>query len=503
MGPYKSSNGGKRLSISLGESVERNGTGHTWRRSITIDIKVPPEQINPLLDYLTSAIEKNPHLAYLTRSTTEGAAILQYRLVAADGSLLDVAVKFLPEKIEVYYAPYPPDSITERDYIGLDMEMESLIRSYFADQSKASLFLVFSQKMNLVPGRKEGGIKKVISSIIFGNFLYLFMLILLVGIFLYQYFQMLTPLLLVGLQFIIVIFANKLIAYRGEFDVTPDNATIHIAELRMRRNEFDQVIKTCIPRMTLIKKEIYDSTLALGRELDPEIIVKTLNKHGPVCAPEFVRVKTVDVYRIVSDLASKFRFQVPRITLLNVLPPNAAATGISPSRATVLITSGLIAQMDEDEIKAVLAHEFSHVRARDPLILMSLATLEYLTRVYIVWPVLATFGLFIDFAYLFLSFTLLFFVAKFLEARADLDAAIITGQPKVLASSLRKLGLWKYQSRVFELVNSGEWLKWDPHPPLYYRIRTLENLDPSKVGNTFIAAIKGCVRGFLDSLHGR
>ncbi len=205
----------------------------------------------------------------------------------------------------------------------------------------------------------------------------------------------------------------------------------------------------------------------------------------------------------MSDLASKFKFQVPRITLLNVLPPNAAATGISPSRATVLITSGLIAQMDEDEIKAVLAHEFSHVRARDPLILMSLATLKYLTRVYIVWPALATFGLFIDFAYLFLSFTLLFFVAKFLEARADLDAAIITGQPKVLASSLRKLGLWKYQSRVFELVNSGEWLKWDPHPPLYYRIRTLENLDPSTVGNTFIAAIKGCVRGFLDSLHGR
>ncbi|MEM4658667.1 MAG: M48 family metalloprotease [Candidatus Methanosuratincola sp.] len=491
------------MSISLGGSVEGNATSHTWRRSIALDIKVPPDQINQLLDYLTTAIEKNQYLSYLTRSTAEGVAILQYRLVAVDGSLLDVAVKFLPEKIEIYYAPYPPDSVSEKDYIGLDMEMETLIRSYFADQSKASLFLVFSPKMNLIPGKKEGGIKRLISSIIFGNFLYLFMLILLVGIFLYQYFQMLTPILLVGLQFIIVIFANKLIAYRGEFDITADNATIHIAELRMKRNEFEQVVKSCIPKMTLIKKEIYDLTLALGRELDPEIIVRTLNKHGPVCTPELVRIKTVDIYKIVSDLASKFRFHIPRITLLNVLPPNAAATGISPSRATVLITSGLIAQMEEDEIKAVLAHEFSHVRARDPLILMSLATFEYLTRVYLIWPFLASFGLFIDLAYLFLSFTLLFFVAKFLEARADLDAAIITGQPKTLASSLRKLGLWKYQSRIFELVNSGEWLKWDPHPPLYYRIRTLENLDPSKIGNTFVAAIRGCVRGFLDSLHGR
>ncbi|MEM4234058.1 MAG: M48 family metalloprotease, partial [Candidatus Methanomethylicaceae archaeon] len=373
------------MSISLGGSVEGNATSHTWRRSITLDIKVPPDQINQLLDYLTTAIEKNQYLSYLTRSTAEGVAILQYRLVAVDGSLLDVAVKFLPEKIEIYYAPYPPDSVSEKDYIGLDMEMETLIRSYFADQSKASLFLVFSPKMNLIPGKKEGGIKRLISSIIFGNFLYLFMLILLVGIFLYQYFQMLTPILLVGLQFIIVIFANKLIAYRGEFDITADNATIHIAELRMKRNEFEQVVKSCIPKMTLIKKEIYDLTLALGRELDPEIIVRTLNKHGPVCTPELVRIKTVDIYKIVSDLASKFRFHIPRITLLNVLPPNAAATGISPSRATVLITSGLIAQMEEDEIKAVLAHEFSHVRARDPLILMSLATFEYLTRVYLIW----------------------------------------------------------------------------------------------------------------------
>ncbi|MGQ9759191.1 MAG: M48 family metallopeptidase [Candidatus Methanomethylicaceae archaeon] len=469
----------------------------------TLDIKIPPEELNSLLEYLTSAIEKNRYLSNLTRSSIEGGALLQYRLVATDGSILDVAMKFLPDKVEIYYAPYPPNSISEKDYIGLDMEIETVISSYFAEQSRASLFLVFSPKMNLIPGGKEVGIKRLISSVIFGNFLYLFMLILLVGIFLYQFFLMLTPILLVILQFIIVIFANKLIAYRGEFDITTDNATIHIAELRMKRSEFEQVIRSCVPKMLSIKKEIYDMTLAIGRELDPEIIVKTLNKYGSVCTPEFIRIKTVDVYKIVRDLAAKFKFRVPRITLLNVLPPNAAATGISPSRATVLLTSGLIAQMNEEEIKAVLAHEFSHVKARDPLILMSLATLEYLTRVYLIWPLLAPFGLFIDFVYLFFSFTLLFFVAKFLEARADLDAAIITGEPKTLASSLRKLGLWKYQSRVFELVNSGEWIKWDPHPPMYYRIRTLENLDPSKIKHTFLAAVRGCVRGFLDSLHGK
>jgi len=486
----------------VGSSVESGTVSHTWRRTTRIDIGVSPEQLTPLLDFITGALERSPYLSQLSRSSIEGGALLQYRLNTRDGSVLDVAVKFLLDRVEIYYAPYPVDSIKEKDYLGLDVELETIIRSYFTDQSRASLYLVFSPKMKLLPG-KEGGIKRLIASVIFGNFLYFFVLILFVGIFLYQFLLEWTPIALVLMQFVIVIFANNLVAYRGEMDITADNASIYIAELRMKRNEFEQVVRSCMPKITEVKKEIYDQTLAVGKELDQNTIVKALNQYGSVCTPEFVRIKTVNVYNIVKGLATKFGFGEPRITLLNVLPPNAAATGISPNRATVLVTSGLLASMNEEEIKTVLAHEFSHVRARDPLVLMTLATIEYLVRVYLFWPLLLQFGLIIDFAYLFFSFTLLFFVAKFLEARADLDAAVMTGQPKVLAESLRKLGLYKYQSRVFELVNSGEWLKWDPHPPLYYRIRTLDSLDITRVRHTYLAAIKGCVRGFVDSLSGK
>jgi heat shock protein HtpX len=490
------------VGLSVGSSVESSSVSHTWRRTTTIDIRIPPEQLTPLLDFITGMLERSPYLSQLSRSSIEGGAMLQYRLNAKDGSVLDIALKFLPDRVDIFYAPYPVDSIKDKDYVGLDMELEMIIRSFFADQSKASLFLVFSPKMKLLPG-KEGGIKKLIASVVFGNFLYFFVLILFVGMFLYQFLLDWTPIALVLIQFVIVIFANNLAAYRGELDITQDNASIYIAELRMKRNEFDQVVKSCMPKITEVKKEIYDQTLAVGKELDPNTIVKALNQHGTVCTPEFVRIKSVNVYNIVKDLATRFGFGEPRITLLNVLPPNAAATGISPNRATVLVTSGLLASMNEEEIKTVLAHEFSHVRARDPLVLMTLTTIMYLTMVYFVWPILFQFGLIIDFAYLFFSYTLLFFVAKFLEARADLDAAVMTGQPKVLAESLRKLGLYKYQSRVFELVNSGEWLKWDPHPPLYYRIRTLDNLDVTKMKHTFLSAIKGCVRGFVDSLSGK
>ncbi len=492
------------MEMDLLEYPNASGTAaHNWRRTSTIEINIDPAQIDPVVAYVMGVLERNPYLSQLTKSPEPNGALLQYRLIATDGSILDIAARFTPERIYLFYAPYPHDSVTEKDLVGLDMEFETIVRTFFQEQSSSSLYLVFSPKMNILPGAKERGIKKILASVVFGNMLYLFMIILLFGIVLYQFFLEYTPLLLVAMQFIIVFFANSLIAARGEFEITPENHSIHIAELRMKRTEFDQVMKICLPRISEIKKKIYDSTLAVGMPLDENVVVRALNEYGTVCTPQLVRIKTVNVYNMIRDLSRRFGFQEPRTTLLNVLPPNAAATGVSPRRATVLITTGLIATMEEPEIRAVLAHEFSHIKARDPLVLLTLATTEYLTRVYLMWPLLLQFGLIIDLAYLFLSFTLLFFVAKFLEARADLDAAVITGDPRLLASSLRKLGLWKYQSRVFELVNAGEWLKWDPHPPLYYRIRTLESLDPSRVRHTFIEAIKGCLKGFVNSLRGR
>ncbi|MDH5806156.1 MAG: M48 family metalloprotease [Candidatus Methanomethylicaceae archaeon] len=469
-----------------------------WKRRIILDIKVPIEEISKLFNYLIEILEKNSRISYISKSSINGNEVLQYRM-NIDGRILDIAIKATNEGFEIYYFPYPEESISEKEYRILDLEIEEMIRSYFKEGP--SLFLVFSPKMDILPKEKEKTIKKIIGSIIFGNFLYLFMIILLFGIIIYQFFEMLTPLILIALQFTIIIFAHKIITYRGEFNITPDNPTIYITELKMNKEEFNRIIRIHYPKIKIIKKEIYDSTLALGKNLNPEVLCSIFNKYGITCKPELIKIKAVNVYEIIERLSSKFKFnKIPKITLVNVLPPNAAATGISYSKSAILITSGLIAYMDKEEIEAVLAHELSHIKARDPIVLMSLATFEYLTRVYIIWPFISRFGLLFDILYLFFAFTLLFFVAKFLEARADLDAAIITGNPRALASSLRKIGLIKYQSLAFELVNVSDWLKWDPHPPLYHRIKVLNELDISKIKNTMTYAISSCINAFIKSL---
>jgi heat shock protein HtpX len=78
------------------------------------------------------------------------------------------------------------------------------------------------------------------------------------------------------------------------------------------------------------------------------------------------------VYRAVREIAARERMPMPRLYWLPTVTPNAFATGRSPKHAAVAVTSGLLKIMDEEELKGVLAHELSHVKNRDTLV-MSIA----------------------------------------------------------------------------------------------------------------------------------
>ena len=78
------------------------------------------------------------------------------------------------------------------------------------------------------------------------------------------------------------------------------------------------------------------------------------------------------VYRAVREIATRERIPMPKLYWLPTVTPNAFATGRSPRHASVAVTSGLLEIMSEEELKGVLAHELSHVKNRDTLI-MSIA----------------------------------------------------------------------------------------------------------------------------------
>ncbi|MCW4029343.1 MAG: M56 family metallopeptidase [Candidatus Bathyarchaeota archaeon] len=312
-----------------------------------------------------------------------------------------------------------------------------------------------------------------------------------------------APLVLIGIQFGFVFFANRFIGRSAEWHITKNNPTIHFLEYYLPVGEKDDFNKT-YPKETLIaiKKDIYEQVIAKKGEIDLEEAKAVFLKHGVPCEMGNLKAKKVNVYNIVKGIADRFKFPMPEVVVSNTLVPNAAASGPSPKRGLVLITTGLLVQLDEDEIRSVLGHEFGHLRGRDPLILYGLVSAEFLFRFYVLFPLLPIiFSTFLFFVYFWAIMVVIFFIAKFFEARADLVSAMMIGTPQILAGSLEKIG---FQRLLYERTPSfriQEWLGLDPHPPIYFRVDRLEKLSPQDIKHPLLQSIIDVTRGFIATLR--
>ncbi len=74
-----------------------------------------------------------------------------------------------------------------------------------------------------------------------------------------------------------------------------------------------------------------------------------------------------DLYHLVERLSAKGGLPMPKVFISENPQANAFATGRNPSHAAVCVTTGLLAQVSQEELAGVIAHELGHVRNRDTL----------------------------------------------------------------------------------------------------------------------------------------
>jgi len=478
--------------------------------SYTIATEIPASYMEKLFDFIYTQylLPQKQRFSNFYRETADGVPFLSYVVLNAQGKqLLKVEVKgTTPIEAKVI----PMDGIISATVMEEAKQDVVIAVQIFEEHArKTTLYFAWREGEDIVPEelkKKEKSFRRLFLEtqiLFFVVFIAFGMVIFVVLASLYPEAFWIAPLVLIAVQFVFVFYSANFIARTADWHITKANPIIHLLKYNLPIKSNDELKQTLAREEVLaIKKEIYDEILAKRGEIDCGEAQKVFGKHGIACESENLAVKKVNVYELVKKVSDKFGFSVPKIVVANTMVPNAAASGPSPSRGVVLITTGLLVQLEEEEVISVLGHEFGHLKGRDPLLLYGLTSAEFLFRFYVLFTLFPLiFTSFLFFAYFWAVMVVIFFIAKFFEARADLTSAIMMGKPEVLASALEKIG---FQRLLYERTPSfrlQEWLGLDPHPPIYFRVTRLEKLEaPAEIKHPLIQSIKDVLSGFRDSL---
>ena len=86
-------------------------------------------------------------------------------------------------------------------------------------------------------------------------------------------------------------------------------------------------------------------------------------------AREVTPEQAPELHGMIDRLCALADMPKPRVGVADTQVPNAFATGRSPQRSVVCVTTGILDMLTAEELEGVLAHELSHVAHRDVLVM--------------------------------------------------------------------------------------------------------------------------------------
>lgn len=176
-----------------------------------------------------------------------------------------------------------------------------------------------------------------------------------------------------------------------------------------------------------------------------------------------------ELHRIVENLSITSGQPKPRVFVIHDPAPNAFATGRDPAHGAVAVTTGLLAMMDRAELEGVLAHELSHIKNRDTLVMtVVVVLLGFVTLISDLFLrsmlhsgnnggdsrdgrlqlILVVIGFVLAIFAPLIAQLIQFAISRKREFLADASGALLTRYPEGLASALQKIGSYQAPMRT-------------------------------------------------------
>lgn len=214
------------------------------------------------------------------------------------------------------------------------------------------------------------------------------------------------------------------------------------------------------------------------------------------------------LYNIVEEMKIASGLErMPNIYIIDDPALNAFATGRDPNKASVAVTSGLLAKLNRDELQGVIGHEIAHIKNRDVL-LMAICAVMLGTIVILAWYatrvlffsgggrrssgggsgglIILAVGIFLLILAPILAQIIYFTVSRKREYLADASSALYTRYPEGLASALEKIAASPVQLKSANQATAPMYTinpfrekgraasnLTSTHPPIQERIRIL------------------------------
>lgn len=388
-----------------------------------------------------------------------------------------------------------------RDRIADDIE--AVVTSFLNHAKRTSLHYIFSvgHTQSDAPLSSGGAGRAILKRIFAGNTMNMYLILIAISFIFILLLGGNAIVLIIAVQAVALIFSDRLMLSSGTVRVTKEHPEVAVVRVSCS----PEVLRSMAAHGKKIMGSIREATegaLSTGGLSDPETrlaIQRILHEAGIDVSPDDIEVKRSNPYAIVESVSQSFKMPIPKITMVNSPMDNAAATGISPSHASVTITAGAVEDLKDDELRSVIGHEFGHIKGRDPIILFVVTMVMYLGGLYLWLPLLIDLGL----LYFFLAFGIIYLVGKFLETRADTESVAVLGQSRQLASALTRIGFAQlYFERYSPRVRFFDWFRFDPHPPIYFRVRRLSKMPEAagQIKHTLWISIRDCITGFFGAL---